>query len=147
MRSESTRAFGRHEIEVGIVQRRHGFVHGLHDGFVLMRAGDREHARMSLADGLLLDAETACDDDAAILGHGLADGVEALLLGRVEEAAGIYDDNVRAVVSGGYLIALGAQARDDPLGIDERLGAAERDESDLGRRLDLAQAGTGWCLG
>jgi glucans biosynthesis protein len=34
------------------------------------------------------------------------------------------------------LVALGAQARDDPLGIDQRLGAAERDEGDLGVEVE-----------
>ena len=74
-------ALGRHEVDERIVQRRHGGVHGLDHLLVLMRAGDGQHARMALADAAFLDAEAAGDDDAAVLGHGLADGVEALLLG------------------------------------------------------------------
>ena len=71
-------------------------MHRLHHLLVLMRAGDGEHARMALADAAFLHAEAAGDDDAAVLGHGLADGVEALLLGAVEEAAGVHDDDVGA---------------------------------------------------
>ena len=133
-------ALGRHQVDERIVQRRHGVVHGRHDGLVLVRAGDGEHARMRGADAVLLDAEAAGDDDAAVLGHGLADGVEALLLGGVEEAAGVDDDDIGAGVVAGDLVALGAQARDDALAVDERLGAAERDEADLGRGF-AARAG------
>src|SRR5262249_47207457 len=61
-----------------------------------------------------------------------ADRVERLRLGAVEEAAGIDDDEVRALVRTRELVALGAQPRDDALGIDQRLRAAERDEAHLG---------------
>ena len=73
-------ALGRHQVDEGIVQRRHGLVHGSHHLLVLVRTGDGEHARVLGEDAVLLDAEAAGDDDAAVLGHGLADGVEALLL-------------------------------------------------------------------
>ena len=52
-------------------------------------------------------------------------------LARIEEAAGVDDHHVGAVVAAGQLVALGAQVREDPLGIDQRLGAAQRDERDL----------------
>ena len=38
-----------------------------------------------------------------LLGHGFADGVEAFLLGAVEEAAGVDDDDVGAGIVAGAL--------------------------------------------
>jgi hypothetical protein len=58
---------------------------------VLVRAGDGEHGRMRAADVGLLGAEAAGDDDPAVLGQRLADRLEALGLGAVEEAAGVDD--------------------------------------------------------
>ena len=63
----------------------------------------------------------------------VADGVERFRLRAVEKAAGVDDDEVGAVVLARELIALRAQPRDDALGIDQRLRAAERDEAHLGR--------------
>src|ERR1700745_3990649 len=51
--------------------------------------------------------------------------------GAVEDPAGVHDDEVRALMLARELIALGAQARDDALGIDQRLGAAERYKADF----------------
>ncbi len=90
---------------------------------------------------LFLDAHATRDDDAAVLGQGLADGVEALLLGAVEEAAGVDDHDVGAGVVGGDLVALGAELGDDALAVDQRLRAAERDEADLRRGFGRAQGG------
>ena len=115
------------------MQRRHRVVHGVDHLLVLVRAGDREHARMRGADARFLDAHAAGDDHAAVLGHRLADRLQALGLGAVEEAAGIDHDDVGAGVVRRDLVALGAQLGEDALGIDQRLGAAERDEADLRR--------------
>ncbi len=122
----------RHEVEEGACGGRGGLADGLHDALILMRAGDGEHVREGGADALVLDAETARDDDAAILRHGLADGIQALGLGAVEKAASVDDDDIGAVIARGDLIAFRAQPRDDALTIDQRLGAAEADEADLG---------------
>jgi len=64
------------------------------------------------------------DDDLAVLGERLADGAERLLDRGVDEAAGIDDDEVGAGVARRGEIALGAQLREDALGIDERLRTA-----------------------
>ena len=85
MARREPQAFGWHEVDERIVQRRHGGVHGFDHLLVLMRPGDRQNARVAFADAAFLDAETAGDDDAAVLGHGLADGIEALLLGASRE--------------------------------------------------------------
>ena len=127
-------ALRRHEVEIRIVQRRHRLVHRADHLLILMRAGDGEYAGMSGTDARLLDAETAGDDHAAVLGHRFADGLEAFSLGEVEKAAGVDDHDIGAVVVGRDLVALGAQLREDALGIDQGLGAAERDEADGRRR-------------
>ena len=100
MARREAQALRRHEIDEGIVQRRHGVVHRRHDLLVLVRAGDGEHAGMRGADAAFLDAHAAGDDDAAVLGHRLADGVKALGLGGVEKPAGVDDDDVGARVVG-----------------------------------------------
>ena len=78
----------------------------------------------------VLGAQAAGDDHLAVLGQRLADGVERFRDGGVDEAAGVDDDEVGAVVVGRDRVALGAQLREDLLGIDERLRAAERHEAD-----------------
>ena len=87
--------------------------------------------RLSLA---LLGAEAAGDDDLAVFGQRLADRVERFLHRRIDEAAGVHDDEVGTRVGRGRSVALGAQLREDAFGIDQRLGTAQRDKSDLGRR-------------
>ena len=136
MAGRKPEALRRHEIEKGIVRARHRLVHLGNDGLILMRAGDREHVRMARANALGLDAEAAGHDDAAILGERLADRLERLFLGAVEEAAGVHHDRVGVLVARRQLVAFGAKPGDDALGIDERLGAAQADEADLrwGRR-------------
>ena len=80
----------------------------------------------------ILGAQASGDDDLAVLVQRLADGVERFRHGRVDEAAGVDDDQVGTVIGGRNRVALGAQLRQDLLGIDERLGAAEGDEADPG---------------
>ena len=109
--------------------RRRGLVHRLHHLLVLVRAGDREHLREARADDLGLLAEAAGDDDAAVLRNGLADRLEALFLGRIEEAAGVDQHHVRARIIGRHVIAFGAQLGHDPLAVDQILGTAERDQA------------------
>ncbi len=108
-------------------------MHGGDDLLVLVRPGDGEDAGVRLPDAPLLHAHAAGDDDAAVLGHGLADGLQAFGLGGVEEAAGVDHHHVGARVVGRDQIAFRAQLGEDAFRIDERLGAAQRDEADLGR--------------
>jgi hypothetical protein len=65
--------------------------------------------------------EAPRDDDLAVLRERLADRVERFLHRGVDEAARVDDDEVGAGVVLGGLVALGAQLREDALGIDERL--------------------------
>ena len=107
-------------------------MHGLEHALILLGAGDREHAGMGLFDLFGLGAHAAGDDDLAVLGHGLADRGEQLLLGAVEEAAGVDDDEIGAVMLARKLIAFRAQPRDDALGIHQRLGTSKDTKLTLG---------------
>ena len=115
--------------------RRCGLVDRLEHALVLLRPGDGEHIGKPLADLFRLGAHAAGDDHLAVLAQRRADRIEGFGLRAVEEAAGVDDDEIGAVMRPRELVALGTQPRDDALGIDQRLGAAERDEADPARRL------------
>jgi hypothetical protein len=76
---------------------------------------------MRVADEVVLDAQATGDDDLAVLGECLADRMERFLDRGVDEAAGVDDDEVGAGVVLRGLVALGAQLREDALGVDQRL--------------------------
>ena len=126
-------ALGRHEVGEGIVRLGQVRVHRRHHFVGRVRPGDREHPGVGLLDDVALGAEAAGDDDLAVLGERFADGIERLLHRRIDETAGVDHDQVRVCVGRRDDVALGAKLRQDALGIDQRLGAAERDETDLGR--------------
>ena len=100
---------------------------------ILLRPGDGEHVGITCGDLFRLGTHAAGDDHLAVFGQRRADRLERLRLRAVEEAAGVDDDEVGAVMLARELIALRAQARDDALGIDQRLGAAERDKAHFRR--------------
>src|SRR5262249_2923906 len=100
-------------------------MHGVQHALILLRPRDREHAGIGRRNLLGLGAHAAGDDDLAVFGHGIADRRQRFLLGAVEEAAGVDDDDIGAVMLARELIALGAQTRDDALGIHQSLGATE----------------------
>jgi hypothetical protein len=127
-------ALRRHEVEIGIVRRRRRCVHGRDDALVGLRPRDREHVGEAVADLARLRSHAAGDDNLAVVRHGLADCAKRFRLGAVEEATGVDDDEVGACMLLGQLIALGAELRDDALGIDEGFWAAERHEGDFGGR-------------
>ena len=141
----------RHQVAEGIVWLGQMLMDIGHDLFQRMGAGDGQHAGVNLAHQVAVlaalpgaCAQTAGDDDLAVLMQRLADGIKRFGHGFVNEAAGIDHDQVGAFVLVGDLVALGAQLRDDALGIDERLGAAQRDEADAG---DVLADGAGSRLG
>ena len=123
------------QVDERIVRLRQMQMHVPHHLVRRVRPGDRKDLRMHFRDDIvagrvLLRAEAAGDDHATVLGQRLADRVERLLHGRVDEAAGVDDHEVGAIVRLRRLVAFGAQLREDLLGVDERLRATERDESD-----------------
>ena len=126
-------ALRRHQIEMRIVQRRHRAVHGLQHAFILLRPRDRQHAGIGGLDLFGFGAHAAGHDHLAIRGHGLADGAERFLFGAVEEATGVDDDEIGAVMLARQLVAFGAQPGDNTLGIHQRLGAPQGNKADFGR--------------
>src|SRR5699024_9693312 len=109
---------------------------------VILRSADREHVRVGLADQLGALAQAAGDDHLAVLVERLADGVQRLLHGRIDEAAGVDHHGIGGIVIPGHVVAFDAQLGQDALGIDQRLGAAEADETDFrGRRGHAAYYG------
>ena len=90
--------FGRDEIDEGVVQRRDRLMHGLHDLFVLVWAGDGQHTGVGLEDAIPLNAEAARHDHAAVFGQRFSDGRKAFLFGRVEKTAGIDHHDIGAGV-------------------------------------------------
>src|SRR3546814_7559625 len=77
-------------------------------------------------------SDVCSSDLLAVLGHRLADRVQRLGHRRIDEAAGVHHHHVGVVVAGRQLVAFDPQLGEDALGIDQRLGAAEADETDLG---------------
>jgi hypothetical protein len=70
-----------------------------------------------------------------VLDH-LEDGVDGLLLGGVDEAAGVDDDDLGVFGAGGELGAVVVEQAHHDLGVDEVFGAAEGDETDFGAGVD-----------
>ena len=126
-------ALRRHEIAERIVRLRQVRMHGAHHVLRRMRPGYCEHLRMRLADDVGLRAEAAGDDHLSVLFERLADRIERFLHRRVDEPARVHDDDFGVLVSRRDQIPLRAQLREDALGVDQRFGTAEGDETDFGR--------------
>src|SRR5690606_30242008 len=124
-------ALRRHQVDIGVVLDvgRRGVVDGAHHFFVLLGAGNGQYGRVHVADDGFFDPHAAGDDDAAVLGDGLADGVQRFGLGAVDKAAGVDNDHIGVVVFGCNRIALGAQLGKDALGIDQRFGTTQADKA------------------
>ncbi len=98
---------------------------------VLMRAGHREHLRKARPDRVGFFADAAGYDHATVFRNRFANRFEAFLLGGIEEAAGVDQHDVGTGIIGAHRVAIGAQAGKDAFGIDQSLGAAERNHADL----------------
>ena len=121
----------RHDVEEAVALRRQCGVHRIHHADVVLRSADRKHVRIRLANQRLALAEAAGDDDLAVLVQGGANRIQRLLHGRVDEAAGVHHHGIRLAIAGHDFVTLDLQLGQDALGIDQRLGAAEADETDL----------------
>ena len=91
---------------------------------IILRAGDRQHAGMRLKNPLRAFAQATGDNDLAIFGHRLADGVQRFSHRRIDEAAGVHHHHIGIVVGLHDVITLDLQLGEDALGVDQRLGAA-----------------------
>ena len=112
-------------------------VDGVHHLLGGVRACDGQHTGVHLAHHIVaicirLGAQAAGDDHAAVLRQRLANRVQAFAHRVVNKAAGVDDDQVRALEGFGGLVALGAELGEDELGIGQRFGAAQADKAHLG---------------
>ena len=83
MARSEVQAFWRHQVHEWIVQGRHRGMNRRDNVLILVRSCDGQHARVRREDSILLDSEASRDHNAPVLGHGFANGVQALLLRRV----------------------------------------------------------------
>ena len=144
------------DLEIGVVRRRQlqsrsgcfkslgkGLrgrgAHGADDRVVGLRACDGGKIGKPLADQSRLSAHATGHDHGTARGLRLSDGVEAFLTRRVEESAGVHDDGVGVRIVADRLISLTTKPCQDPLGIHQRLGAAQADHADraAARRVRL----------
>ncbi len=123
----------RHQVGVRIVRLRQVPVHVVEHLGRRMGSRDGEHLRVHLGDEILATVaartEAARDDHLAVFRQRFTDGVERFLHRRVDEAAGVDDDEVSPLIGRAGGVALGAQLRQDQFRIDQRLWAAQRHEA------------------
>ena len=102
-------------------------------------AADAQHFGVTGANGfrVLATAHAAGDQHPAVFADGFSNRFEALLLGGIDEPAGIDDDHSRVLVVRRNFVSLYAELGQDPLGVDQRFGATQRDEADLFAALSL----------
>ena len=73
--------------------------------------------------------------------RSVADRIQRLGHGRIDEAAGVDHHHVGRVIRGNDVVALGPQLGQDALGIDKGLRAAKADEADFGVQLGHGSQG------
>jgi hypothetical protein len=83
------------------------------------------------ANGISLNPIAASDDNPAILFHGLANCRQAFSLGTVKKAAGVDEYHIGVGITRRNEIALSPKLSKNTLGIDQRLGATQRNEADF----------------
>ena len=81
----------------------------------------------------LLGSQATRHDDPSVLCKCLADGVQTLSHGIVDEAAGVDDHKICPCKTLGGRIALGAELSQDDFGICQCFGTAERNHADFRR--------------
>lgn len=122
----------RNEIDEWIMLGRQVLVHRGQDVLVGVRTRHFEHTRMAIENPLRICTEATRDDHLAVLFQRLTDRLEGLIDCRINESTRIDDDEICRVVIGRDRITLCPQLGEDTFRIDQCLGAAEADESDLG---------------
>src|SRR5690554_2676486 len=124
----------RHQVDQRVVlgARRHHLVHSADYLLVLLGTGYCQYAGVHITDGALLHPHATGDYHPAVLGDGLADGIQGLGNVRSDETAGIDQHHIGALVGGHDIVDLGAQVGVESFGVDECLGAAYGDKPDAG---------------
>ena len=98
--------------------------------FVLMRASDGQNLGMRAGDILRIGSQTAGDNHLAILMQRFTNSLKTFRLGAVKKAAGIYNHGLGTRIIRADRIALGAQAGQNALAIDQSFWASQRDHAD-----------------
>ena len=137
--TESIHLGGGHQVHKGVVWFGQVLVHRVHHLLSGMGAGDGQHAGVHLPHQIaavlgLRSPQTASNDDLAVFCQRLANGVQAFLDGVVNEAAGVDDHQVGTGKGFSGLVTLGAELRQDQLGIGQGFGATQADKAHLGGR-------------
>ena len=123
-------ALWRHQIGIRVMRFGQVLMNVTHHLVSGMRAGDGKHRGVGGLDDVALGAKATGDDDLAVLGQGLADGVERLFHRGIDEAAGVDDDEVRIVVAWRDFVALGTQLGQDALGVATGFRATQGNKAD-----------------
>ena len=122
-------ALRRHQAGKWVMRLRQMRMHMLEHLVGGMWPGDRQHPWMRGADNILLRPQTTRNNYLAVFRQRLTDSVERFLNRRVDEAAGINDDQIGAFVGRRNQVALGTQLGKNLLGINQRLRAAQADKT------------------
>ena len=78
-----------------------------------MRTGNRQHARMRVADNISLCPKTTGNNNLAILGQCLANRVQRFFNGGIDKAAGIDDHQIGTFIRRRNQVTLGTQSGKD----------------------------------
>ena len=126
---------GRYQAGEGIVQRGNETVYRRHHRLVIVRTGYRQHLRVSLAHRLFAHSETTGHDHPSVLAQRLPYRLQGLIHRGIDKAAGIDHHQVGILVGGRDEIPFGPKLGEDPLRVDQILGATQTDETDTWRRF------------
>ena len=106
-------------------------MHRLHHAVRVVRPRNRQHGRMGSLYNAFFRAQATGNNDLAVFRQRLADGIQRFLDRRVDEAAGVDDDEIGAGVVRRGDITLGPQLGEDALRVYKCLGTAERNKPDF----------------
>ncbi len=143
----------RREVVVEVRLRRRGArlqpLASRHDIVELVGADDGIHFGEFLEDVAAVPLHQATRHDQAagaagflVRGH-LQDGIDGLLLGRVDEAAGVDHQHVGVAGMRRQLVAAGHQLAHHDFAIDEVFGTTQADETDFQARTQMEEMHSG----
>ena len=124
-------ALRRHQTGKRVVRLRQIRANVLHDLVGRMRPGNRQYAGVQVTDQFFARAQAAGHDYLAIFGQRFADRIQRFFDSRIDETAGIHHHQIGAFVGSGDIVSFGAQAGQNLLRIDQRLGTTETDKADI----------------
>ena len=141
----------RHQINKRVVRLGHMQMHCVHHLLRGMRASDGQHAGVHLPHQVAAltagaGTQAAGDDDLAVGGQRLANGVQAFAHRVIDKTAGVDDHQVSAGKGFAGLVTLSTELGEDQFAVGQRLGAAQADKADFGCGLAGQAGGEGGFL-